>query len=143
MDLKELSQRIKKYQELGFWQQVERAVKRARGETREFIERTHPQVAFGGKSLQTDDRGGKTKHQTVLGRFTVRSNVYSGTVYSNYFQRWYETGATQHPIRYGERKGVLSTYYPARGAIYTQNKNAIENYFVDALDRALKDLIKI
>lgn len=143
MDIKELHKKILEYQENGYTEQVTRAVKRARGETREYIERTHPQVAFGGKSLIIDRYNNRTHHQTILGKFSIVSKTYEATIYSNYFQKWYATGAKQHPIAYGSRKGVKSTYYDPRGDYYGSNQNAIRQYFVNALERALNDFIKI
>lgn len=143
MELKELQERIQKYQREGFGKQVASAVKRARGQTREYIERTHPQTAFGGKSLIIDNFNNRTNHQTVLGHFEAHTGIIWGTLFANYFQRWYSTGAKQHNIMYGRYKGRKSTYYDARGSYYTTNKSAIEQNFADNLNKALDEFIKI
>lgn len=143
LSLEVLNEKVNKFYYGQYRQQVLRAVARARGETREFIERTHPQTAFGGKSLLTDEYNGRTNHQTILGSFSVSSQVIAGNIYSNYFQRWFNTGARQHTIKYGRYKGRQSTYYGPRGNYYEQNRSAIEKYFADALNRALDDIIKL
>ena len=127
----------------GLTKQVERAVARARGQLRKHIERTHPQVAFGGRSLVVDNFNKKTNHQTILGHFNVSAKLITANVYSNYLQRWYNTGTMQHPIAYGKYKGRKSTYYAPRGDYYGQNRKALEGVFADYLDRALKDIIEI
>lgn len=143
MELKVLNDKIQQYKDKGFGQQVEWAVKRARGETREHIEKTHTETAFGGKSLIIDNYNNKTHHQTVLGAFHIYSRTISANIFSSYFQRWFNTGAKQHPIGYGAYKGRLSTYYDARTSYYKDNAKAIEQYFAERLDEALKFFIKI
>lgn len=143
LDLKTLNEKVNEFYYSRYRQQVLQAIKRARGETREFIERTHPQTAFGGKSLLTDNYNKQTHHQAILGSFAVDSRVVAGNIYSNYFQRWFNTGARQHEIKSGSYKGRQSTYYAPRGNYYEQNRSAIEQYFTDALNRALDDIIKL
>ena len=144
LELKVLNDKLQQYKDKGFGQQIEWAVKRARGETREFIERTHPQTGFGGKSLIYDEYNGKTHHQTVLGSFHVYSTMITANIYANYFQRWYNTGATPHKVRSGAWKGRMSTYsYPPKTTYYRDNAKAIEQYFAERLDEALKFFIKI
>lgn len=141
--MKELNDRLKEYKRLGFMAQVEKAVKLARGETREYIERTHPQVAFGGKSLITDDYNHRTNHQAILGSYKVNATMINANIYSNYFQRWYNTGAHGNVIKYGKYKGRRGPKYPARGNFYQSNKSSIEKFYADALQRALNKFIKI
>lgn len=143
MELKYLNDKLQEYRNKGFGQQVEWATKRARGETREWIEKHHPPTAFGGKSLTVDNYNNKTHHQTVLGSYNAYSTMVVSTIFSNYFQRWFETGAKQHTIDYGVHKGWLSTHYPARGDFYATNQSAIEQYYAERLDEALKFFIKI
>lgn len=144
MELKVLNDKIQAYKDKGFGQQIEWAVKRARRETRIYIERTHLQTAFGGKSLIFEWYKGKFHKQTVLGSFQVYSRMISANIYANHWQRWANTGATPHKIRSGKMKGQMSTYsYPPKTTYYRDNATAIGNYFADRLEDALNRYIKI
>lgn len=144
VDIKVFNDKLQQYKDQGFGQQIEWAVKRARGETREYIDRTHLQTAFGGKSLIWDEVDGKRIHQTVLGAYHVYSRMISANIYANHWQRWANTGAKPHIIKWGAWKGRMSTYnYPPKTTYYRDNAGAIERYFAERLDEALKFFIKI
>ncbi len=136
MTLEELAKSIKEYTDKGFYRDVAAAAREAQLQTRDFIARTHPQRAFGGKSL-----GGR---QIVVGKYQVTAGTINTNLYANYFSRWYNTGAFGRIIRgRGPRRGQRGPTYPSRGAYFDNNKAAIEEYFAQQLEISLKKRIKI
>lgn len=141
--LEELQKEIEYYKNNGFRDQANAAIRYAQIKTRAYIARTHPSVGFGGQSLITDERNGKTSNQIIKGKFAIEADKTTAVIYANYLARWYNTGATQHMILYGERKGWLSTHYAPRGNYFVSNKAAIEKYFAGQLEEFLNRNIKI
>ena len=136
MTLEELNRKIKDYIDRGFYQDVAAAARDAQLATRDYIARTHPQVAFDGKRL-----GGK---QIIVGKYDVHADRIVTNVYANYFSRWYNTGAYGRIIwGRGPRRGQYGPSYPPRGAYFDSNKAAIEQYFAQRLEEYLKKHIKL
>ena len=80
MTLNELQQKIQDYIDHGYYQDVAAAAREAQRATRDYIARTHPKTAFGGKSL-----GG---NQIRMGKYDVHADSILTNVYANYFSRW-------------------------------------------------------
>ena len=136
MTLEELNQKVQDYIDHGFYKDVAEAARQAQIATRDFIARTHPQTACGGKKL-----GG---NQIIMGKYDVHADNIVTTVYANYFSRWYNTGAFGRPIRgRGPRRGQTGPSYPPRGAYFDTNKSAIEEYFAQQLEEYLQKHIKL
>ncbi len=136
MTLDELSKTIKEYTDKGFYRDVAAATREAQLMTRSFIARTHPQRAFGGKSL--------AGRQIVVGKYQVTAGTINANLYANYFSRWYNTGAFGRIIRgRGPRRGQHGPTYPSRGAYFDNNKAAIEEYFAKQVDKYLQQHIKL
>lgn len=142
--LEQLQKQIDEFVSKGYKRTVEAGVRYAQAQTRAYIARTHPQNAFGGRDLITDERpGGKTVNQIIKGRFNIHALNIEAVIYANYFARWYNTGATQHVIMRGPYKGRLSTHYPPRGKYFEHNRLAVENYFCSQLETYLAKHIKL
>ena len=135
MTLSELQQKIQDYIDGGFYQDVAVAAREAQIATRDYIARTHPHKAFGGKDL-----GGS---QIRLGKYDVHADKIDTNIYANYFSRWYNTGAFGRTIRgNGPRRGQRGPTYPPRGDYFGSNKAAIEEYFAERLEEYLQKHIK-
>ncbi len=144
LTLEQLQKRIQDYIDHGHKAVVEAGVRYAQTMTRNYISRTHPSTGFGGQSLIKDTSNSKTSNQIIKGKYhRVDAESIEAVVYANYLARWYNTGAKQHVITYGPHKGWLSTYYAARGAYFSQNASAIENYFASQLEQYMDRHIKI
>lgn len=130
MELEQLKAQIQEYADNGFEADINKAAYDARLKTKHFIERTHPTTAFSGKNLIHDDIN--NADEIIRGSFKIEGgsggNILAN-IYSNYFARWYNTGAYGRTIRYGKRKGQKGTHYPPRGAYYSSNKQAIEEFY--------------
>lgn len=126
VDLEYLIRKIEDYRKQGLMNDVKKAANSARGEVREWIESQHPKEAFNGHNLIMDDFNSNTHHQTVLGSFSVVSNVINANLYANYFQRWANTGVHggDPHIRWWGHK-----------------QNAIQEKFVQILDQKLDNLL--
>ena len=136
MTLEELNRKIQDYIDHGYYQDVAAAAREAQKATRDYIARTHPKTAFGGKSL-----GGG---QIVMGKYDVHADSILTNVYANYFSRWYNTGAFGRIIRgRGPRRGQRGPEYPSRGDYFGSNKAAIENYFRQQLEEYLEKHISL
>ena len=136
MTLEELNQKVQDYIDHGFYKDVAEAARQAQIATRDFIARTHPQTAFGGKKL-----GG---NQIRMGKYDVHADRIVTNVYANYFSRWYNTGAFGRVIRgSGPRSGQRGPTYPARGDYFENNKAAIENFYAQRLEEYLQKHIKL
>lgn len=131
MDLQELQTKIDDYIRSGYYQDVAKAAREAQKATRDYIARTHPSTAFGGKSL-----AGK---QIIIGKYDVEVSKIVTNIYANYFSRWYNTGTFGRVIKKsGPRMGMRGPSYPSRGAYFESNKAAIEDYFATQLERYLE-----
>lgn len=136
MTLQELQRHVQDYIDRGYYQDVAAAARDAQRATRDFIARTHPQTAFGGKNL-----GG---NQIIIGKYDVLAERIVTNVYANYFSRWYNTGAFGRIIRgNGPRSGQRGPTYPSRGSYFESNKAAIEDFFAHRLEEYLAKHIKL
>ena len=136
MTLEELNKHIENYIRNGYYKDVAAAARQAQLATRDYIARTHPQVAFSGKRL-----GG---NQIIIGKYDVHATGIVTNVYANYFSRWYNTGAFGRIIRgRGPRRGQHGPSYPSRGSYFDSNKAAIENYFARQLEEYLQKHITL
>ena len=136
MTLDELNRKIEDYVSHGYYKDVAAAAREAQRATRDFIARTHPQTAFGGKKL-----GGG---QIVMGKYDVHADRIDANVYANYFSRWYNTGAFGRTIRKrGPRFGQTGPKYPPRGNYFESNKVAIEDFYAKRLEEYLEKNIKL
>ncbi len=136
MTLEELNKTIQNYIDHGYYKDVAAAAREAQKVTRDYIARTHPKKAFGGKDL-----GGG---QIIIGKYDVHAESILTNVYANYFSRWYNTGAFGRIIRgRGPRRGERGPEYPARGDYFGNNKAAIEDYFRQRLEEYLTKNIKL
>ena len=136
MTLAELQKQVQEYIDHGYYQDVAAAAREAQRATRDYIARTHPQTAFGGKQL-----GGK---QIVMGKYDVHADRIVTNVYANYFSRWYNTGAFGRIIRgSGPRAGQRGPTYPARGDYFDSNRAAIEEFYARRLEEYLQKYIKL
>lgn len=136
MTLAELQKQVQEYIDRGYYQDVAAAAREAQRATRDFIARTHPQTAFGGKQL-----GG---NQIVMGKYDVHADRIVTNVYANYFSRWYNTGAFGRIIRgSGPRAGQRGPTYPARGDYFDSNRAAIEEFYAQRLEEYLQKHIKL
>ena len=136
MTLAELQSKVQEYIDYGYYQDVAAAAREAQRATRDYIARTHPQTAFGGKQL-----GGK---QIVMGKYDVHADRIVTNVYANYFSRWYNTGAFGRIIRgSGPRAGQRGPTYPARGDYFDSNRAAIEEFYAQRLEEYLQKHIKL
>lgn len=141
MTLDELVKRINEYCEKGYYNDVAEAHRYATRATRDFIARTHPKVAFGGKKMGDEQFKIYKKEFEIVGPGHINSMVYA-----NYFARWYNTGAFGGPINVKKddsRFGNKGTKYPPRGKYFEQNKEAIEDYFISKVDEYLQKNIKL
>ncbi len=137
MTLDELAKVVKEYTTQGFYKDVAAATRQAQIATRDFVARTHPHTAFGGKTL--DNRQFVRGSYKIVGSGDIHANIYA-----NYFARWYNTGAFGRIIRgSGPRKGQHGPSYPPRGNYFGSNKSAIEEYFAQQVDEYLKTHIKL
>ena len=142
MELEELQAQIEEYSEKGFMADVRAACEDARLKTKHYIMRTHPSVAFGGKNLIHDDVN--NADEIIRGKFVVEgSGVISANIYANYFARWYNTGAFGRVIKSGPYKGRHGPHYAPRGAYFSSNKQAIEEYYAQCVLDYLKEHIKL
>nr|DAG49972.1 MAG TPA: hypothetical protein [Bacteriophage sp.] len=129
--LEQLQAQIKDFTDRGLSQLVRGGVVRAQADTMNYIRRTYPAAAFGGKPLPMYIQRGKHGQ--------LSADNYGAVVYANYFARWYNTGAAQHVIKgHGPRAGQRSAYYPARGNYFGANKSTIETYFSNQLVKYVK-----
>lgn len=128
VDLATLQKRLLDYQKQGLIKDVQKASNRARGELREWIERTHPQTAFNGTDLIIDNYNGQTHHQTVFGNFSTNKSDVRGTLFANYFQRWANTGV--HGL-------------PPHVRWWGYNQNAMQEQFARRLDEQINKIISI
>lgn len=136
MTLEELNAKIQDYIDHGYYKDVAEAVRQAQISTRAFIARTHPQKAFGGKTLAGS--------QIIVGKYEVHADSILSNIYANYFSRWYNTGAFGRIIRgRGPRRGQRGPTYPARGDYFGSNKAAIEEYFRQQLEEYMQKHIKL
>lgn len=136
MDIQELQKKVDEYIRSGYYQDVAKAAREAQIATRDFIARTHPSTAFGGKKL-----AGK---QIIMGKYDVEVEKIITNIYANYFSRWYNTGAFGRIIKKsGPRQGERGPTYPPRGAYFESNKAAIEDYFATQLERYLERHISL
>lgn len=136
MTLAELQKQVQEYIDRGYYQDVAAAAREAQRATRDFIARTHPQTAFGGKQL-----GG---NQIIIGRYDVHADSIVTNVYANYFSRWYNTGAFGRIIRgSGPRAGQRGPTYPSRGSYFESNRAAIEDFFAKSLEEYLEKHISL
>ena len=136
MTLEQLHKKIEDYIARGYYKDVAAAAREAQRATRDFIARTHPQTAFGGKKL-----GG---NQVIIGKYDVHAENIQANVYANYFSRWYNTGAFGRIIRKrGPRFGQRGPTYPPRGNYFESNKAAIEDYYAKQLEIYMKKHISL
>ena len=136
MTLAELQKQVQEYIDRGYYQDVAAAAREAQRATRDFIARTHPQTAFGGKQL-----GG---NQIIIGKYDVHADSIVTNVYANYFSRWYNTGAFGRIIRgSGPRAGQRGPTYPSRGSYFESNRAAIEDFFAKSLEEYLQKHISL
>lgn len=134
--IEELQERIKEYTEKGFMKDVVQAAREARLATRLFIRRTHPQTGFGGMQIAKYIQRGKFSLENI--------GVIGVNIYSNYFARWYLTGAFGRHIKgKGPRQGQKGPTYDPHGSYYEQNAAAIEQYFCSYLLDYLKNHIDL
>ncbi len=134
MELEKLREIISNYASEGFTADITAAARKAQLDVRNYIARTHPQVAFGGKHI-----GG----MIIRGTFRVEgAGVIEANVYANYFARWYNTGAYGLIIRgRGPRQGQKGPAYEPRGAYFSNNQRAIEQYYADSIVSYLKERV--
>ena len=136
MTIEQLNQRINDYISHGYYKDVAAAAREAQRATRDFIARTHPQTAFGGKQM--------AGNQIIVGKYDVHADVILANVYANYFSRWYNTGAFGRIIRKrGPRFGQRGPTYPPRGNYFESNRAAIEDFYARQLDEYLQKNIKL
>ena len=136
MTIEQLNQRINDYISHGYYKDVAAAAREAQRATRDFIVRTHPQTAFGGKQM--------AGNQIIVGKYDVHADVILANVYANYFSRWYNTGAFGRIIRKrGPRFGQRGPTYPPRGNYFESNRAAIEDFYARQLDEYLQKNIKL
>ena len=109
MTLEELNRKIQDYIDHGYYQDVAAAAREAQRATRDYIARTHPKTAFGGKSL-----GG---NQIRMGKYDVHADSILTNVYANYFSRWYNTGTFG---RIGSNKAAIEDYFRQQLEDYLQ-----------------------
>lgn len=120
----------------GYQQDVYAACREAQKATRDYIARTHPSTAFGGKKLA----GG----QIIIGKYDIEADRTVANIYANYFSRWYNTGAFGRIIRKsGPRYGMRGPEYPARGDYFERNRAAIVDYFNAQVERYLERHVKL
>lgn len=132
MDLAELNKLVKTYVDKGYERDVQEACRQAQLDTRLFIERTHPQTAFGGKDLTSHPR------QIIIGSYKVTAESINTNIYANYLARWYSTGAKGSIIRgNGPRRGQHGPTYEPRGRYFAANSRAIEEYFSNRVQQLL------
>ena len=149
-EFKELTERMKHASE-EIMPYVEDALRKARYDTRDFVNRTHPSPAFGGQDLHRYGSGRTSMFR--LGHFgwIGKAGGYKGhknfgtisslNIYANYLARWYNTGATQHAsIRTAKGQQKRTTFYPARGNYFEANKDAICEYFANIVNKELDEL---
>lgn len=141
--LEELQKELEYYKNHGFRDQANAAIRYAQIKTRAYIARTHPSTGFGGQSLITDEHNAKTHNQIIKGKFDVDAKRALINIYANYLARWYNTGAKQHMILRGERRGQLSTHYSPRGNYFESNEAAIKKYFASQIEEFIKRNIKM
>lgn len=132
--IEELQQKVQDYVDSGYAVDVAKAARQAQIATHDFIRRTHPSTAFGGK---------KINGYIIKGTFHAENRgVVVATIYANYFARWYNTGAFGRPIRgSGPRRGQKGPTYAPRGEYFAKNKQAIEEYFMSTLVHYLNENI--
>ena len=133
--LKDLNAKVQEYMRQGYQQDVYAAARVAQQATRDYIARTHPSTAFGGKKL-----GGS---QIIIGKYDVSADNVLTNIYANYFSRWYNTGAYGRTIKYGVRRGQRGTTYPPRGKYFESNRAAIIDYFNTQIERYLERHISL
>ena len=139
MTLEELAEKLKEYSERGFYSDIVEAHRFAMNATRNFIARTHPQVAFGGKKLGDNLFKIYKKEFEIVGDGNIKSMIYA-----DYFARWYNTGAQGRIIRgRGARRGERGPSYPPRGDYFGSNKAAIEDFFAKQLEEYLKKHVSL
>lgn len=139
MTIDELVKRVNDYCDRGYYNDVVAAHKYATIATRDFIARTHPRIAFGGKIMGDEQYKIFKKEFEIVGPGHINTMVYA-----NYFARWYNTGAYGRIIKAkGPRKGTKGTKYPPRGKYFEQNKAAIEQFFADKVEEYLQKNIKL
>lgn len=131
--LQAMSEKVREYSQKGFHDDVQKAIKLSRGETREWIEHQHPaqgKITSHGKveDLIIDNYNGVTHHQTVLGHYAYYKNYAEANIYANYFQRWYNTGV----------RGMR-----AQGSWWRSNQQGTERKFIQQLDTNLEKFIDL
>lgn len=132
MTLAELNKLVEDYIAHGYDRDVQEACRQAQLDTRLFIERTHPHVAFGGKDLTSRPR------QIIIGSYKITAESINTNVYANYLARWYSTGAQGNIIRgRGPRRGQRGPTYEPRGQYFEHNSGAIEEYFCNRVKELL------
>lgn len=135
LTLRDLSEKVQEYMRRGYQQDVYAACREAQKATRDFIARTHPSTAFGGKKLAGS--------QIIIGKYDIEASRVVANIYANYFSRWYNTGAFGRIIKYGYRRGIKGPEYPARGSYFESNKAAIVDYFNIQVERYLERHVKL
>lgn len=119
----------------GYQQDVYAACREAQKATRDYIARTHPSTAFGGKKLAGS--------QIIIGKYDIEASRVVTNIYANYFSRWYNTGAFGRIIKYGIRRGIRGPEYASRGSYFESNKAAIVDYFNNQVERYLERHVKL
>ena len=136
MTIDELQREVQQYVDSGYSKDVASAAAAAQVATKYYIQRTHPSTAFGGK---------KINGYIIKGSYKIENKgVIKANIYANYFARWYSTGAIGRAIRgRGPLQGQTGPTYPARGAYFNANFEAIQQYFMDYIVNYLKEHISL
>jgi hypothetical protein len=66
LTLRDLSEKVQEYMRRGYQQDVYAACREAQKATRDFIARTHPSTAFGGKKLAGS--------QIIIGKYDIEAS---------------------------------------------------------------------
>lgn len=128
-----LAQKIKLYSEIGFYNAVNDACRKAQIDTRAFIARTHPHSGFGGKVFADTE--------FVLGKYNIQSKKIDATIYANYFARWWNTGFF-HPVIRTKPPKVRHKKVPPHGNYFENNKAAIVDYYNSRIDYYMQEGLK-
>lgn len=136
MTLDELQAEINDFATHGMDSLVREGAYKAQLATRDYIRRTYPATAFGGKSLIAINGHPEIR----CGSFKAEASGMMANIYANYFARWYNTGAKGNIIRgRGKRRGQRGTKYPARGSYFESNADAISNYYLTKVVEHVKN----
>nr|DAX60320.1 MAG TPA: hypothetical protein [Caudoviricetes sp.] len=135
MNLDELQAEIRDFSDHGLQELVREGAYKAQLKARDFVLRTHPATAFGGKNILYDNG-----HKEIrCGSFKAEAGGMTTSIYANYFARWFNTGAHGNIIRVkGKRFGQRGPRYPARGSYFEANAQAIQKFYSEELVKYVK-----